>query len=173
MDLTNFFKEYYVVQDQKELEWLSQNVSDLKPTAILEIGVEYGGTLKLWETLLPQNKQSLLIGIDDDPTRIRWQWYSSPVTIYIVKGNSHNVYAQADVASLLGKERKFDFLFIDAEHTPQAAAQDAAMYGQLVRHGGIIGFHDTKDIASFLDTLPKENLEYKSETIGTAIYKVP
>jgi hypothetical protein len=31
---------------------------------IIELGVCQGGGLKVWEQILPQNKQSLLIGVD-------------------------------------------------------------------------------------------------------------
>ena len=112
-------KQYYSAQNGDEFIWIVDKVKKLNPTAILEIGIEAGGTLKIWEQLLTQNKDSLLIGIDLSPN-VQWDLKQSNVSVTVIQGNAHNIDVFKQVQSIL-KGRKFDFIFIDAEHTNYAA----------------------------------------------------
>jgi hypothetical protein len=40
------------------------------------------------------------------------------------------------------RDKKVDFLFIDADHSYEGIKKDFEMYSLLVRKGGIIAFHD-------------------------------
>lgn len=179
--LRNLFENYYISQNFSELEWLTEKVKELNPTVILEVGIESGGTLKVWEQLLQQDNNSILIGIDLG-LNIAWKIEDSKVNIHLVKGNSHDISTLDKVKEILG-DRKVDFVYIDGEHTSQAAKQDFEMYGSLVRRGGLVGFHDIGDVRDFLSTLPQDRLQKFSKnppfdkqgfqmTIGTGIYYV-
>jgi cephalosporin hydroxylase len=160
------FNEYYMAQDAGELWWLASKVDSIHPKAIIEIGIESGGTLKLWEQLLPAN--GVLIGVDLYPN-ISWDCTQSSRNITIVTGNSQEKGVIDNVHTALAGNTP-DFVFIDALHTPEGACKDFENYGALVRPGGLVGFHDVNDIRSFFDTLYKT--EYKRNTIGTGIYYV-
>ncbi|MEM5811461.1 MAG: class I SAM-dependent methyltransferase [Candidatus Aenigmatarchaeota archaeon] len=61
--------------------------------------------------------------------------------IYLIRRNSHKKETLSEVKKILGEE-ELDFLFIDGDHSYYGVKKDFEMYGQLVRRGGIIAFHD-------------------------------
>jgi hypothetical protein len=146
------------MQDPEELWVLLQRLYDNRPLdTIIELGVCQGGGLKVWEQILPQNKNSLLIGVDWNPN-VLWDWKSSPVDIRILKGDTHNSDTWACVKSILG-DRKADFLFIDAQHWPKDVELDMVDYGGFVRDNGIIGFHDVRLCRSFWSKITGGSLD--------------
>ena len=172
-------KQYYCAQNADELTWLVDKVKMLSPTAILEIGLESGGTLKIWEQLLSQNKDSILVGIDLSPN-MQWDISQSNVSVTVIKGDAHNPEIIQQVINII-KNRKFDFIFIDSEHTAKAAKLETEIYGNFLKPCGIIGYHDINDIKGYLDTLDQKRIEkfykyppysdYGSQgTIGTGVY---
>ena len=77
------------MQDIEENWTIIKRLDENPPlNTIIELGVCQGGGLKVWEQILPQNKESLLIGVDWGPN-ILWDWANSPVDIRIVKGDTH------------------------------------------------------------------------------------
>jgi glycosyltransferase involved in cell wall biosynthesis len=173
------FLQVYTTQNADELIWVMEKIKLLNPTAILEIGVDSGGSLKAWEQTLKQNKDSILIGIDENPN-VEWNYLESNVSVHIIQGNSHDPKVLQEVERIL-KDRKLDFIFIDAQHTPAAARQDTETYQPLLKPCGLIGYHDIGDIHAYLDTLNPSRLEkyymnppYSNfglqATIGIAIY---
>lgn len=204
INLKKIFGEIYIVQNFKEMEWLVEKVEKIiedntnhgKPSAILEIGVEMGGTMKVWEDVLKRKgkqdnlKENILIGIDISPN-IQWDIKSSPITTELIIGNSHDPDTLRQVKKILfdnrlpGEDtmRLLDFIYVDGEHTPEAAKKDYFMYAGLVRNGGGVGFHDVFDVKKFLDNLNQTKLEtfrgnspfgqYGVQSgIGTAFYRV-
>ena len=172
-------KQYYAAQNGDELTWLVEKVKKVNPTAILEIGLESGGTLKIWEQLLTQNKDSILIGIDLSPN-VQWDIKQSKVSVTVIKGDAHTIEVFKQVQQIL-KDRKLDFIFIDADHTDKGARLETEMYQQFLKPCRLIGYHDIGDIAGFLDTLDPQRIEKFSKyppysdsgepvTVGTAIY---
>jgi glycosyltransferase involved in cell wall biosynthesis len=150
-------EKYYSAQNGDELVWIVDKVKKLTPQAILEIGVESGGTMKIWEELLPQNKGSLLIGLDLSPN-MQWDITKSKVSVTVIKGDAHTSEVLQQVSELLNG-RKLDFIFIDSEHTPQAACLETETYRQLLKPCGVIGYHDINDIKAYLDTLDQSRVE--------------
>ena len=136
--------------DIEETWTLAKRLDDNPPlNTIIELGVCQGGGLKVWEQLLPQNKESLLIGVDWGPN-ILWDFANSPVDIRIVKGDTHSPDTWQAVKQILQeRNRKADFLFIDAQHHPKDVEQDIIDYGGFVRDNGIIGLHDVRLCRSF------------------------
>jgi glycosyltransferase involved in cell wall biosynthesis len=172
-------KNYYSAQNADELAWLVDKVKKLNPTAILEIGIESGGTLKIWEQLLKQEKNSILIGIDLSPN-MQWDITQSKVSVTVLKGDAHTPEVIHEVIEII-KDRKFDFIFIDSTHTPKAVRLETETYKNFLKPCGVIGYHDINDIKEYLDTLEPNRIEkYHKEppyapfgaqgTIGVAIY---
>lgn len=160
-----FQSTHHVVQNPDEFYWLLNKVEALTPQTIIEIGVANGGSLKFWEQLLPKN--GLLIGVDNHD-KVEWDYRNSDRRVYIVEGDSRSPETVLKVKQLLNGAT-IDFLFIDATHTPEAARQDWLNYGQFLRSGGIVGFHDLGLVQEFYDTL--EGRKEKSlRTIGTGIW---
>lgn len=174
INLEKLFKEVYIVQNFHELQWLVDKVEKLNPTTILEVGVEQGGTMKVWEEILKENgrgKENKLIGIDLSPN-LCWNINNSDIDVHMIKGNSHDIETLEKVKAILGREgngeggregentgRKLDFVYIDGEHNSLAAKNDFDFFGKMVRKGGAIGFHDVNDVMGFLNTLDKDKLE--------------
>lgn len=204
IDLIEIFSNHYVSQNFIEIEWLvakvekiiGNNTNQNEPSSILEIGVQSGGSMKIWEQLLKRNgkkeniKENILIGIDLGET-IVWDIKNSDITVEMIVGNSHNIDTLRKVKKILfdkrlpGKDvmRQLDFVYIDGEHTPNAAKKDFYMYGGLVKNGGGVGFHDYYDVKKFLDILNQSKLEifkglpphgkYGTQSpIGTAFYGI-
>ena len=168
MDKATFdgiFDSHRVVQDREEFYWLLNKVEALTPKTIIEIGVENGGSLKFWEQLLPKN--GLLIGVDNHD-KVKWDYHNSDRRVYIVEGDSRSPETVLKVKQLLNGAT-IDFLFIDATHTPEAARQDWLNYGQFLRSGGIVGFHDLGLVRAFYDTLQGRK-EEKGVAMGTGVW---
>jgi len=159
---------HHPVQDPDEFFWLVNSVEALKPESIIEIGVENGGSFKFWEQLLPKN--GLLIGVDDYG-KVKWDYRNSDRKIYLVEGDSRSAETVLKVKELLNGAT-IDFLFIDATHTPEAARQDWMNYGQFLRSGGMVGFHDLGLVRTFYDTLEGRKAE-KGVTMGTGVWWKP
>jgi glycosyltransferase involved in cell wall biosynthesis/predicted O-methyltransferase YrrM len=153
------WQKYYSAQNADELIWIADKVKKLNPTAILEIGVESGGTLKIWEQLLKQDESSILIGIDLSPNIICQTHFSeTKISVTIINGDAHSPKVLQAVEQVL-KTRKFDFIFIDSEHTSKAASLETEMYKHLLNPGGLIGYHDINCITEFLSNLDQGKLE--------------
>jgi len=115
------------------------------------LGIGTGGTLKIWEQLVPQNKNSLIISIDIQPN-VKWDYVSSPVNIQIIKGSTDDSKVRELVKNLL-IQRLVDFLFIDTRHWNDAVKEDLIDYGGFVRDNGIIALHDIAFFHSYWDKL--------------------
>lgn len=216
-NLEDIFDNYYVSQNFIEIEWLVNKVEKIiegntrqnRPSVILEIGVQSGGSMKIWEQLLKTNgkkvnveenakantKDNILIGIDLGNT-IAWDINNSDITTKMIIGNSHDIDTLRQVKKILFDKRlpedkdidnkimrQIDFVYIDGEHSSEAAKKDFYMFGSLVRNGGGVGFHDVFDIKKFLDILNQSKLEifkglppfrkYGTQaSIGTAFYQI-
>lgn len=200
INLKDLFNQIYIVQNFNEMGWLVDRVKSIvenntnhgKPFAILEVGVEMGGTMRIWEQLLVKNgmgKKNILIGIDISPN-IQWDISKSEITTELIVGDSHDIDTLRKVKKILFDKRlpnedimrQLDFIYVDGEHTPDAAKKDFYMYGGMVRNGGAVGFHDYFDVKKFLDILDQNRLEiFKSppherygvnSPIGTAFYRM-
>jgi len=163
------YKSLRVVQDPDEFYWLLGLVEALQPKAIIELGVEAGGSLKFWEQLLPTG--GLLVGVDLHPENITWDIAASDRSVCVVQGDSQSPETVSKVGELL-QGCQVDFIFIDATHTPEAARRDFGNYTPFLRPGGIVGFHDLADIMGFFGSLQgrKESVWHK---IGTGVWFKP
>lgn len=165
------FRGGYVVQNPDELYWLVGFAEALNPTAIIEIGVEMGGTLKFWEEILPPG--GLLIGVDVNPLtpeRIDWPWRQSDRKVKLIIGDSIDPATVSRVGQAL-EGKAVDFLYVDGNHDLPHVSGDFRSYGQFVRSGGLVGFHDVGagESGQFFDSLPGRK-EVKNVKIGTGVW---
>lgn len=144
------FKTIAPKQNPTEIESLYRRVCALAPRRVLEIGTAHGGTLYLW--CQAAISQAVLVSVDLPdgpfggsyrPCRIPlYQSFARPgQKLHLVRADSHSQTTVTEVESLFMGE-PVDFAFIDGDHTEQGVRQDLAMYGHLVRPGGLIAFHD-------------------------------
>jgi len=131
-------------QSYFELELFYPYVVKLRPRLLLEIGVEYGGTLIFWINAADPNAKILAIDWNTYmPSLIPiWEsWLTEGQRLFVINRDSRDEETIEEVKHILGDD-KLDFLFIDGNHTMPVPKLDYENYSPLVRPGGIIAFHD-------------------------------
>src|SRR5438105_3773399 len=141
-----FAREIGITQQPEEIRWLFELVRAERPRAVLEIGLDEGGTLFLWTRAAAADAR--LVPIDTRPPgplglrspfplARRGFAHSHQRVDLVMPANSHNPSTFARVQSLLAG-RQVDFLFIDGDHSCQGVWEDFRMYSPLVRPGGLV-----------------------------------
>ncbi len=118
-----------VGQSPAELRQAVELYREVKPRRVLEIGVLYGGTLKVWLA----GDAERVVAVDPEP---RVDFESDRLTVLV--GRSQDPL----VVGLLREYAPFDWVFIDGDHSEPAVHADAALALELTRAGGHILFHD-------------------------------
>ena len=138
------------IQVKEEILEALRAVHALQPRYIVEIGTCCGGALLLWSRVA--HPEAVIVSIDLPGGEFGGGHSALRVPlirrlglpkqrIHLIRGDSHQPATLEKTRQFLG-EHPADFLFIDADHTEKGVRADYAMYGPLVRKGGIIGFHD-------------------------------
>jgi predicted O-methyltransferase YrrM len=155
-------REFGAVQRTWELQSLIALVRRMKPAVLVEIGTHRGGTLACWAAIAPPGAH--IVNIDIPPpweqkdviaafmARVRTMVRRSRLTT--IAANSHAPETLARLEETLAGA-PIDVLWIDGDHAYESVSQDVAMYGPLVRRGGIIALHDIQRS----DLLPGERTE--------------
>jgi len=137
-------------QVKEEILELLKVLMQYKPRSILEIGTARGGTLFLFSRIASPDAAIISIDLPSGPFGGGYLTWKIPIyhsfalpgqKLSLIRGDSHDLRTLKMVKRILG-DRKFDFLFIDGDHTYEGVKKDFEMYGQLVEEGGIIAFHD-------------------------------
>jgi len=142
-------RDFGAVQRTWELQSLVALVRRMKPAVIVEIGTYKGGTLACWLAVAPSDAH--VISIDMPPAgerdaiarsmaRVRSTAKHSQ-RLTMISGDSHDANTLARVEQALAGAA-VNVLWIDGDHTYEGVSKDVAMYGPLVRTGGIIALHD-------------------------------
>ena len=132
------------MQKVLEFEALLDVLSFHKIQNILEIGSGRGGTSWAW-TKLGANVTAI-----DLPTG-PWGGSITPETIQYIKENATGSFTYIAGDSCDPKtfkqvdNKKFDFLFIDGDHSYEGVKQDYKTYSKLVKSSGLIALHDICD----------------------------
>lgn len=137
------FLTIHTVQKHSEILALAQEVAQLKPRIILEIGTARAGTLLIWAGLASDRVLTcdLFHSPAQRPLLEALPPRDSGCQVSLLTGDSHTPEFKQRIASALGSE-KVDFLFIDGDHTEAGVEQDYEDYKEFVRPGGLIAFHD-------------------------------
>ena len=145
-----FFKSIEPRQNLGEIEQLYQQICEIRPERVLEIGTAKGGTLYLWSQAAVEN--AVIISVDLPGGDFGGAYPSCRVPFYrsfargkqkihLLRADSHKLNTFESVEKLLNR-KPVDFAFIDGDHTYEGVKSDFFRYGPLVRKGGIIAFHD-------------------------------
>ncbi len=121
--------------------------SRLAKIGIVEIGVLDGGTTKEMaevatvpiygiDPIIPDSMNNTLIG-SEQKIRENLKFYSD---FHFFKDYSYNV--------VQNWSEKFDFLWIDGDHSIEGVARDFNEWFPLLAHGGFIAFHDSAPVTS-------------------------
>jgi len=167
---------FWIKQVKEEIRGLVEIVETLKPTVIVEVGTNMGGSLFCFTKVAQQN--ALIISIDlpeglggGGYPLYRSDFYRSFASknqeMFLWRLDSHQIDTLNQLKETLNG-RKIDFLFLDGDHSYEGVKQDFEWYSPLVRSGGVIAFHDIKpslpdnwiQVGRFWNEI-KENYQYK------------
>lgn len=137
-------------QIESEVASLLDRVKAQQPSVVLEIGTADGGTLLLFSR--SAHPQATIVSIDlGDHSEghgfpswripVYKRFASSGQTMHLLRADSHDPVTRARVEELLNGW-EVDFLFIDGDHSNAGVRADFELFHDLVRPGGLIGFHD-------------------------------
>ena len=136
--IEHIIEKYQAKQDPAEMMRFFDIVEVIKPKTVLEIGVDHGGTIRLWDVLI-EPPEGLIIGVDIKRPFDTFENARNKVELVI--GDSSKVDTVENVRKVLGN-RQVDMLFIDGDHSDEGIDSDYRNYAPFVRSGGIIGLHD-------------------------------
>jgi predicted O-methyltransferase YrrM len=127
-------------QNPKEFAKLLKIYDERKPKNVLEIGTHEGGTLYYW---LNNATPGTTVGSIDIQGIIKTdkmkEWAADRVTGICLQGNSEDLNSINWAKKYIGN---LDWLFIDGGHSYKEVRADYENYGEMVKRGGIIAFHD-------------------------------
>jgi len=134
---------FYVEQLDEELKVFLDLVFSTKPRVVCEIGAYRGGSLFMFSRVCPED--ALMISIDINFPQERKKAYKffarqKQRVISIEGDTSLENTLNAVKRSLRGEQ--IDLLFIDGDHSFFGVTNDFIRYSPLVKHGGLIAFHD-------------------------------
>jgi len=146
---------FWMIQLPSEIKWLLNQVEQVKPRVVVEIGTRMGGTLFLFTKISSQDSTIVSIDFPDGHgggyRKSREGFYrsfaQSRQQIHLLKADSHSPHTLSELKSIL-KGQRIDFLFLDGDHSYEGVKKDYEMYSPLVRTGGLVAFHDNKPTES-------------------------
>lgn len=114
--------------------------------SVLEIGSNFGGTLKRMASVMPKGSRIVSVDLPCDSTPKFLRPLSSLKdtckkigmmggNVELLIGDSHD----PEMVAAVGKYAPYDFGFIDGDHTYEGAKADWQNYGPMCK---IVGFHD-------------------------------
>lgn len=142
--------EFHMLQHIDELilfaEWLEQ--VGVRLNTVLEIGSYTGGSTAFLCTLATDCVVSIDLPnpLGCGPSMLQSYQRNAALTRRFphfrgIIGDSHDSETLMMVKNALN-DRPVDLLFIDGDHSELGVRSDCAMYGPLVRPGGVMAFHD-------------------------------
>ena len=129
-----------------EVLGLARLVGETKPCNVMEIGTNRGGLFYLLCYLSHPEGKKISSDIPSAATTPERSGLLRrfPGEIHELVMDSHTLEARDAAEAALAGE-KLDVLFIDGDHSYAGVRQDYYLYRDLVRPGGLIGFHDIKE----------------------------
>lgn len=152
----------------EEIWEVGSRVQQLDPhTRILEIGVEAGKSLRIWEAIA--GPEGVVVGLDLTDNTGQQYFEKKP---QMITGDSKDPDTLACVKEIVPV---LDFLFIDGDHSYEGVSSDYNIYSPLVRSGGLVGFHDLRiaDIARFFGTIPFRKDIWDAGSFGIGLVYIP
>ncbi|MEL6111366.1 MAG: CmcI family methyltransferase [Pseudomonadota bacterium] len=113
-------------------------IRGLKPEAVLEIGVRWGGSARIIAAAMEANGRGAIVGLDPDLSNFRPHASELFGRYHLVEG-----YSPDDTEKALAKIGGMtDLVFIDAVHTYAAVKEDFRGVYEHLKPGAHILFHD-------------------------------
>lgn len=157
------FDAIYHTGSVGQLEWevisLLTAVQDkLKPTVSIELGSCNGGMAYLIASVTEEK----VFAVDISHTTNACARHSK---VTYITGPTESYFTIREVEDGIGRNRKADFMFIDADHSLDAVTRDYWMWRPLIRSGGWIAFHDINNqgcpgVRKFWNSLAGEKIEF-------------
>jgi predicted O-methyltransferase YrrM len=154
LDLAFEFESFGITitpgQLRPEIEGLLRRLEEDPPRRVLEIGTCTGGSLFLFAQVSAPDAQVISVDLPDGEFGGGYPAWKTPLyrsfaqpeqRLALLRADSHDPATLEQVQALLGGD-ELDFLFIDGDHSYEGVRQDFESFSQLVRKGGLIGFHD-------------------------------
>jgi predicted O-methyltransferase YrrM len=154
LDLTFNFRAFGISIRPAQMRWefrqLLQEVDQIQPRAMLEIGTANGGSLFALAQLCAPDAHIISVDLPHGQFGGGYPKWKLPLyesftkpgqRLDLLRGDSHDASVVEHVRSLLGG-RSLDLLFIDGDHSYDGVRRDFDSYQPLVRPGGLIAFHD-------------------------------
>jgi predicted O-methyltransferase YrrM len=138
------------LQSRWEFHRLLEQVEQLRPERMLEIGTATGGSLLAFTRVCAPDAHVMSVDLPGGAFGGGYPTWKLPLykafaaphqRLDLIRRDSHSPETLADVRSRL-HGKALDFLFIDGDHTFAGVQQDFESYSALVRPGGLIAFHD-------------------------------
>lgn len=152
----------------EEIWEVGSRVLALNPhTRILEVGVEAGKSLRIWEVIA--GPEGVVVGVDLNDNTGQQYFDKRPL---IITGDSKDPATLARVEEVVPV---LDFLFIDGDHSYEGVSSDYNTYSPLVRPGGLVGFHDLRiaEIARFFSSIPFQKHIWDAGSYGIGLVHIP
>lgn len=147
------------LQNRSEIQQLLQLLAAQKPKRMLEIGTANGGTLFLFCRVAAPNATIVSVdlpggwfggGYPKWKGTLYRRFAGARQKLHLIRADSHRPETFAQVERILAGE-KFDFIFIDGDHTYDGVKQDYERYRELCAAHAVVGFHDVVPNAADTD----------------------
>ena len=141
-----------LMQLEEEFVPAMEMVADLAPRTAVEIGTCHGGSLFSWTQAAAPDARIVSIDLPAGPGgggytaeyAKRFQQFCAPgQQLTCIRADSTADDTVRRTRDALGGE-PIDLLFIDGDHSYEGASRDFALYAPMVRHGGLVMFHDIR-----------------------------
>lgn len=126
-------------------------------TNVLEIGIQYGGSIKMWSDFFPNAN---VYGLDIMDIKNVWKDIKNKDNIILYTStDAYNKIFFTD--NLLNKDIKFDFMLDDGPHSLESMIKFIKLYSQIMTDDGILVIEDVQslDWADILKDIVPENLK--------------
>lgn len=123
---------------------LYEFVYELKPSKMLEIGVQNGQSTKTILMALEKAKAGKLVSIDHKrrETILDAEYSDLKPRWHFIRGNSHDQVTIDAAKAQLADGELYDMLFIDGDHKMPGIQLDWENFFPMVKPGGLIMLHD-------------------------------
>lgn len=144
------FKLIKPFQVKSELYELLKILQTKKPENILEIGTAKGGSLFLFCSIAAEDALIISIDLPGGSFGGGYPSWKQPLyksfqqkdqSLHLLRMDSHNKMTKTTVKNIING-KKFDFIFIDGDHSYNGVKKDFQMYRDLLNKNGMIAFHD-------------------------------